>query len=320
MNVDLDENEMSNSNLLYENIPPFKEETNFVELMIKIKKLLRETKEHEWIEHVQAINYLRRLRKYQKEIFDRVMYDLNIFEIILSYLNSVRTTLSKITLVFIKELFSEYEFEYNNNDEQIELVKFIQFITPKLILKANSEKSFLKEEAINCLKNLSKNMTYGDTLITLIKSCIENNGNSICELSFNFIQDLLTNFDINYLIYFDYWNEFFEILIKILKMKKEPYIKKSILLIKSLESLIGKENFEKIINNNCNKEEKEFISKSINNSFSKSLKLKKEKTNENKISNLIKEQRNQIKKQSSQEVEIKILVPKKLNNENLNDN
>jgi hypothetical protein len=311
MNVDLDENEMSNSNLLYENIPPFKEETNFVELMIKVKKLLRETKEHEWIEHVQAINYLRRLRKYEKEIFDRVMYDLNIFEIILSYLNSVRTTLSKITLVFIKELFSEYEFEYNDNDEQIELIKFIKFITPKLILKANSEKSFLKDEAINCLNNLSKNMTYGDTLIALIKVCITNNGNSICELSFNFIQELLKNFDINYLIYFDYWDEFFEILIKILKMKKEPYMKKSILLINSLENLIGKDNFENILKNNCNEEEKNFILKSINNSYSKSYKLKKEKNKENKISDLIKEQRNQFKKQSSQEIEIKVLVPKK---------
>ena len=311
MSSDLEENEMSNSNLLYENIPPFKEETNYVELMIIIKKLLRETKEFEWIEHVKAINYLRRLKKYKKEVFDRVMYDLNIFEIILSYLNSVRTTLSKVTLVFIKELFSEYEFEYNNNNEQIELIKFIQFITPKLILKANSEKSFLKDEAINCLKNLSKNMTYGDTLITLIKVCINNNGNSICELCFNFIQELLTNFDINYLIYFDYWNEFFEILIKILKMKKEPYMKKSILLINSLENLIGKDNFENILKNNCNEEEKNFILKSINNSYSKSYKLKKEKNKENKISDLIKEQRNQFKKQSSQEIEIKVLVPKK---------
>ncbi len=310
MNGDLDDNDMSNSNLLYENIPCFKEETNFVELMIKIKKLLRETKEHEWREHVQAINYLRRLRKYEKEIFDRVMYDLNIFEIILSYLNSVRTTLSKITLVFIKELFSEYEFEYNDNDEQIELIKFIKFITPKLILKANSEKSFLKDEAINCLNNLSKNMTYGDTLIALIKVCITNNGNSICELSFNFIQELLKNFDINYLIYFDYWDEFFEILIKILKMKKEPYMKKSILLINSLENLIGKDKFENIINNNCNEEEKEFILKSINICYSKSFNLKNEKSKDKKIGDLIKEQRNQIKKQSSKEIEIKVLVPK----------
>ena len=310
MNGDLDDNDMSNSNLLYENIPCFKEETNFVELMIKIKKLLRETKEHEWREHVQAINYLRRLRKYEKEIFDRVMYDLNIFEIILSYLNSVRTTLSKITLVFIKELFSEYEFEYNDNDEQIELIKFIKFITPKLILKANSEKSFLKDEAINCLNNLSKNMTYGDTLIALIKVCITDNGNSICELSFNFIQELLKNFDINYLIYFDYWDEFFEILSKILKMKKEPYMKKSILLINSLENLIGKDKFENIINNNCNEEEKEFILKSINICYSKSFNLKNEKSKDKKIGDLIKEQRNQIKKQSSKEIEIKVLVPK----------
>ena len=310
MNGDLDDNDMSNSNLLYENIPCFKEETNFVELMIKIKKLLRETKEHEWREHVQAINYLRRLRKYEKEIFDRIMYDLNIFEIILSYLNSVRTTLSKITLVFIKELFSEYEFEYNDNDEQIELIKFIKFITPKLIVKANSEKSFLKDEAINCLNNLSKNMTYGDTLIALIKVCITNNGNSICELSFNFIQELLKNFDINYLIYFDYWDEFFEILSKILKMKKEPYMKKSILLINSLENLIGKDKFENIINNNCNEEEKEFILKSINICYSKSFNLKNEKRKDKKIGDLIKEQRNQIKKQSSKEIEIKVLVPK----------
>lgn len=311
MNGDLDDNEMSNSNLLYEDIPCFKEETNFVELMIKIKKLLRETKENEWKEHVQAINYLRRLRKYEKKIFERVMYDLNIFEIILSYLNSVRTTLSKVTLVFIKELFSEYEFEYNDNDEQIELIQFIKFITPKLIVKANSEKSFLKDEAINCLNNLSNNMTYGDTLIALMKVCITNNGNSICELSFNFIQELLQNFDINYLIYFDYWDEFFEILIKILKMKKEPYMKKSILLINSLENLIGKDKFENIINNNCNEEEKEFILKSINNCYSKSFKLKNEKSKDKKIGDLIKEQRNQFKKQSSKGIEIEVLVPKK---------
>ena len=311
MDNSLEEKEMSNSHLVYDKIPPFHEQTDFIELTRKISSLLKETREHEWIEHVQAINYIRRLRKYNKQVFKIIMYDLDIFDIILSFLNSLRTTLCKVTLVFVQELFSEYEFEYDNNDEQIGLLKFIQFITPKLLLKANSEKNFIKEEAINCLKKISENMIYGDTLITLTKCCLDK-GNNICELSFKCIEELIPNFDVNYLLYFDYWNEFFSVLVQLIKKKKEPYIKKSFLIINLLEESIGKENFDKIINENCKKDEKELIEK--NKSFFLTTKLKKlNDKKENKIRDLIKEHRNHLKKQISEKVPINIFIPKKTN-------
>ena len=131
MSENIEKNENSNINLSYENLPQFEENTNYIELMRKVTLLLKETEEKKWNECVEGINYLRRLRKYNKEVFEKIMYDLDIFNIILSYLNCSRTILSKITLVFIQEIFSEYEFEYNEKDEEIELVKFIEFITPK---------------------------------------------------------------------------------------------------------------------------------------------------------------------------------------------
>ena len=131
MSENIEKNENLNTNLSYENLPQFEENTNYIELMRKVTLLLKETDEKKWNECVEGINYLRRLRKYNKEVFEKIMYDLDIFNIILSYLNCSRTILSKITLVFIQEIFSEYEFEYNEKDEEIELVKFIEFITPK---------------------------------------------------------------------------------------------------------------------------------------------------------------------------------------------
>ena len=111
--------------------------------MRKVTLLIKETDEKKWNEFVEGINYLRRLRKYNKEVFEKIMYDLDIFNIILSYLNCSRIILSKIPLVFIQEFFSEFEFEFNEKDQGIELIKFIEFITPKLISKVNSNKSFL---------------------------------------------------------------------------------------------------------------------------------------------------------------------------------
>ena len=324
MSESLEKNENSNINLSYENLPQFEENTNYIELMRKVTLLLKETEEKKWNECVEGINYLRRLRKYNKEVFEKIMYDLDIFNIILSYLNCSRTILSKITLVFIQEIFSEYEFEYNEKDEEIELVKFIEFITPKLISKVNSDKSFIKEEVIKCLKNLSENMTYGKTLITLIKCFLENEN---CDLCYKFIEELLNNFDVNYLIYFDYWNELFEILIKTLKMNKELFTKKCISIINLLEKLLGKENYNKILNENCSEEEKELIKISNNNLKDKTNqqnKLNDKKCIGSEIGNLIKESRNKLKQMPQKEILVEVFTPKNnlnnIENEKLKEN
>ncbi len=315
MSENIEKNEKSNINLSYENLPQFEENTNYIELMRKVILLLKETDEKKWNECVEGINYLRRLRKFNKEVFEKIMYDLDIFNIILSYLNCSRTILSKITLVFIQEIFSEYEFEYNEKDEEIELIKFIEFITPKLISKLNSDKSFIKEEVIKCLKNLSENMTYGKTLITLIKCFLENEN---CDLCYKFIEELLNNFDVNYLIYFDYWNELFEILIKTLKMNKELFTKKCISILNLLENLLGKENYNKILNEHCSEEEKELIEISNNNLKDKTNqqnKLNDKRCFGSEIGNLIKESRNKLKQMPQKEISVEVFTT----NNNLNN-
>ena len=84
MSENIEKNENSNINLSYENLPQFEENTNYIELMRKVILLLKETDEKKWNECVEGINYLRRLRKYNKEVFEKIMYDLDIFNIILS--------------------------------------------------------------------------------------------------------------------------------------------------------------------------------------------------------------------------------------------
>jgi hypothetical protein len=207
------------------------------------------------------------LRKYQKKIYETFIYDLNVFNYLTKFLNSIRTALSKLTLIFFNEIFSKYEFEYklnnNNNNEKIELINLLNLFVPKIINKFVFDKTFLKEEALKALNNLSENMFYGDSLIILLK-CICNDNINYSNISFNVLLNLIKNFEKNYLIYYENWNEIFFLMVKIYEKKKECFIKKPGKIFIEFENKI--DNFrEKIFDNesSCSKDKKIIINKAI---------------------------------------------------------
>ena len=257
---------MENANLKFNELLPFESNINFLFLLRSLNNILLNYKENEWIKHIILINYLRRLRKHQKKIYETFIYDLKVYNFLSKFLNSIRTALSKLTLIFFNEIFSKYEFEFklnnnNNKNEKIELINLLNLFVPKIINKVVFDKTFLKEEALKALNNFSENMFYGESLIILLK-CICNDNINYSNVSFKILLNLIKNFEKNYLIFYENWNEIFFLLVKIYEKKKECYIKKPGKIFFEFENKI--ENFkEKIFEKFCCNEKKIIIIKAI---------------------------------------------------------
>ena len=279
---------MENPNLKFNDLQPFESNINFLFLLRSLNNILNNYKENEWIKHILLLNYLRRLRIYQKKIYETFIYDLKVYNYLSKFLNSIRTALSKLTLIFFNEIFSKYEFEFklnnnNNKNEKIELINLLNLFVPKIIHKAVFDKTFLKEEALKALNSLSENMFYGDSLIILLK-CICNDNINYSNISFKILLNLIKNFEKNYLIFYENWNEIFFLLVKIYEKKKECYIKKPGKIFFEFENKIEKFK-EKIFENFCCNEKKIIIYKAIE--YYKNKENKNIENKNNKLKNLI---------------------------------
>ena len=122
----------------------------------------------DWTFHLAVINYLRRLLKFEIDIFNQFLYGLKLYPKIIELINSIRSILAKNTLILVNEIFGEYIPEYDEKKNKAPVITLIKEIIPTLILKANCNQSFIRTEANSCLESLINNMKYGDTLIFLI--------------------------------------------------------------------------------------------------------------------------------------------------------
>ena len=100
-------------NILKDNLLPFDDNTDFIVLMQNLKKIIL-NKDKDWTYHLAVINYLRRLLKYEKSIFNQIMYGLKIYSKLIELINSIRSILAKNALILVNEMFSEYIPEYDD--------------------------------------------------------------------------------------------------------------------------------------------------------------------------------------------------------------
>ena len=103
---------MKQENILNENLSPFEEGTDFISLMQHLKgKLLN--KNEDWTLHLAVVNYLRRLLKFEIDIFNQFLFGLKLYPKIIELINSIRSKLAKNTLILVNEIFSFYVPEYD---------------------------------------------------------------------------------------------------------------------------------------------------------------------------------------------------------------
>jgi len=262
---------MKSPNILNADLSPFEEDTDFIMLMQKLKQILL-NKDIDWTYHLATINYLRRLLKYEKSVFNQVFYGLKIYPKIMELINSIRSILAKNTLILVNEIFSESIPEFDEKNNKAQVITFIKLIIPTLIMKANCNQSFIKTEANVCLESLIANMRYGDTLISLIQA-MSTKKNQDIDLAFNLANKLCNNLTKEYLKESLLFNDLMKALANIYELKKDIYVKKIIVLIKKINEIITPNDFNSKLEK-CGKKERELIKKALDPNINNKPKMK----------------------------------------------
>ena len=262
---------MKSPNILKEDLPPFEQDTDFIALMQNLKQLINR-KDIDWTYHLAVVNYLRRLFKFEKTVFNQVLFGLKIYPKIIELINSIRSVLAKNTLMLVNEIFSEYVPELDDKKNKAPIITFIKAIIPTLILKANCNQSFIKTEANLCLNSLITNMKYGDTLISLIQA-MSSKKNQDIELSFNLSVKLCDNLSNEYLGESPLFNDLMKSMGNIYELKKDIYVKKIIVLIKKIREKLSLNDFNTKLEK-CGKKEREIIKKALDPKINNKPKIK----------------------------------------------
>ena len=281
---------MKIENIPKEDLSGFEEGTDFIFLMQKLKQIIL-NKETDWTFHLAVINYLRRLLKFEIDIFNQFLYGSKLYPKIIELINSIRSILAKNALILVNEMFSEMVPEYDEKKNKAPVITFIKDIIPTLIMKANGNQSFIRTEAKTCLESLINNMKYGDTLVFLIQA-MNSKKNQDIDLAYNLAVKLCNNLTKEYLEDFPLFNDLMKVCANIYELKKDIYVKKIIALIKLIKDKITENDFNTKLEK-CQKKERDIIKKALDPNINNKPKMKNSTSSE--FQNFLKKSKDNLK-------------------------
>ena len=268
---------MQKGNLTKESLQPFQLNFDFIQLIQEFKEILgkedgrkksaahkritltpNQKKQVDWTMQLAVINYLRRLLKFEKEIFNQAFYGLKIYENIIEFFNSIRSILAQNALILINEVLSEYVPELDEKNQKPPIVNLVKTIIPALILKATTSQSFIKNEAKTCLETMVTYMKYNETLILLL-NMMNTKKMSDFELAHTLAIKLIKNLGKEFLVNSNQFNAIMNSLGDIYENhKSDLYKKKCKSILSTFNEVMTKEEFDKKMEK-CGKKEKDKI-------------------------------------------------------------
>ena len=274
------ESNMQKGNISYDALEAFPQNYDFVQLIQKMKEILGKSskkkknssnknkvpvkaepdqnKPIDWTTQLAVINYLRRLQKYEKEIFNQTFYGLKMYENILDFFNSIRSILAQNALILFNEVFAKYIPEFDEKNQKAPIINLIKLAIPSLILKANTSQSFIKNEAKACLETMVNNMKYNDTLITLLQAM---NTQKIAdfELSYILSNKLVKNLGKDFFLNNKHFGTIMDTLGVVYENNKNDlYKRRCKAILSTFEEIMTKDEFNKSLEK-CGKKEKDKI-------------------------------------------------------------
>ena len=270
---------MQKGNITFESLEPFPKSYDFIQLTQKLKEILGKVskkkktstnknkapvkpeppnKPVDWTMQLAVINYLRRLLKYEKEIFYQTFYGLKMYENILEFFNSIRSILAQNALILFNEVFSHFVPEVDEKNQKAPVINLIKLAIPSLILKATTSQSFVRNEAKTCLETMVTNMKYNDTLLVLLQTM---NTQKIAdfELAYSLSIKLIKNLGKEFLVNTKLFGNIINALGNVYENNKNDlYKRRCKAVIGAFEEIMTKDEFQKRLEK-CSKIEKEKI-------------------------------------------------------------
>ena len=241
--MEISENNNNNNNNSYKNyinykdLQPFTENEDFYLILKKISNKIKICEEN-WVNNLDSINCLRRLNKFNQNLFFSV-FDSYCEIICLDYLNSPRSSLVKLTLILLKEIFLDFSFN-------LKITEWIDFLIPQIIKKNILDKNFIQEEACKVIENFCKNIHYSQSLVCLLK-LIKDKNVKYSNRSYELLNDIIKEYDQVNLIYSTEWDFIFYEIVEISKIKRDPYNKRPFAILNLFQHKLGNDKFNGIL-------------------------------------------------------------------------
>ena len=250
------EEEMKSINLQNESLKPFEPETDFVSMIQKFKDILN-NKDSDWTLQISIINYLRRIFKFEKQVFSQFFYGGKFYQKIIELIDSVRSSVAKNVLILLNEIFSEPLCTQEEKNNSILLISLIKATIPHLISKINSNKSFLKADSNICLESIVKNMKYFDVLLTFM-ILMNTKKAKDAELLARFSEKMIKNLGKDFFVQNTKFNELMKCVVVFYEAQKNINVKISKDILNCFVEVMGKNEFEQKMEK-CTKKEKENV-------------------------------------------------------------
>lgn len=247
--------EMKNINLPHESLKPLEPEIDIVSMMQKFKDILS-NKDSDWTLQISVINYLRRIFKFDKQVFNQFFYGAKFYQKIIEFIDSVRSSLAKNALVLLNEIFSE-QINQEEKSNLNSLITLIKSTIPHLISKINSNKSFIKAESNMCLESLVKNMKFFDVLLTFFQ-LMNTKKTKDAELLVELSKKMIKNLGKEFFVQNQQFNELIKHVISFYESHKDSNVKQCKDILNCFIEVMTKEEFDKKMEK-CTKKEKENV-------------------------------------------------------------
>ena len=250
------EEEMKSINLPNESLKPFEPETDFVSMMQKFKDILN-NKDSDWTLQISIINYLRRVYKFEKQVFSQFFYGGKFYQKIIELIDSVRSSVAKNVLILLNEIFSEPQCTQEEKNNSFSLISLVKATIPHLISKINSNKSFLKADSNICLESIIKNIKYLDVLLTFMNLMNTKKAND-AELLAGLSEKMIKNLGKDFFVQNTQFNELMKCVVLFYEAQKNTNIKKSKEILNCFVEVMGKDEFDQKMEK-CTKKEKDNV-------------------------------------------------------------
>ena len=247
--------EMKNINLPHESLKPLEPEIDIVSMMQKFKDILS-NKDSDWTYQISVINYLRRIFKFDKQVFNQFFYGAKFYQKIIEFIDSVRSSLAKNALVLLNEIFSE-QINQEEKSNSNSLITLIKSTIPHLISKINSNKSFIKADSNMCLESLIKNMKFLDVLLTFFQLMNTKKAKD-AELLLELSKKMIKNLGKEFFVQNSQFNELIKHVISFYESHKDSNVKQCKDILNCFIEVMTKEEFDKKMEK-CTKKEKENV-------------------------------------------------------------
>ena len=248
--------EMKNINLANESLKPMEPETDYISMMQKFKDILN-NKDSDWTLQIGVINCMRRIFKFEKQVFSQFFYGAKFYQKIIELINSVRSSLAKNVLILFNEIFSGPMPNQEEKANTTSLIAVIKTTIPHLISKINSNKSFIKNDANICLESLIQNMKYFEVLHSFMQlmNTKKSKDSELCaELSIKMIKSLGKEFFVKN----TQFGELMKCVVSLYEAQKNANLKKCKNILNCFVEIMGKEEFDKKMEK-CTKKEKDNV-------------------------------------------------------------